>query len=277
MDKAQADAHMAKHKLHYKDINSAATKAYPKQFDRSEWPPAKNLPDSRSPPAGYGAHVAETNPGWCGTQAEVLALIKGTANPVVWKGTQAEVLALIKQGGGGSKSGVCHNCNKPGQWLRECTKPRREWGHTGTVDAPKTKAVGGKTFNWCAKCGRWTTTHDTSTHTGGVTSEKPEANLGLIESKTAWDDCNDPSAWHVNLDDPFWFGKVWTILVPYIKLLNFGLLFHCSPIIFAFLVGILNVIAPFCWISVLIVTLWLPVSLFTDYFCMYRWNSPRTF
>jgi hypothetical protein len=28
MDKPQADAHMVTHKLHYKDINSAATKAY---------------------------------------------------------------------------------------------------------------------------------------------------------------------------------------------------------------------------------------------------------
>jgi hypothetical protein len=33
MDKAQADTHMVTHKLHYKDINSAATKAYHKQFD----------------------------------------------------------------------------------------------------------------------------------------------------------------------------------------------------------------------------------------------------
>ena len=33
MYKAQADAHMAKEKLYYKDINSSATKAYCKQFD----------------------------------------------------------------------------------------------------------------------------------------------------------------------------------------------------------------------------------------------------
>jgi hypothetical protein len=58
MDKSQADAHMVARKLHYKDINSVATKAYRKQFDRGEWPPAKNLPDSRAPPAGYGAHIA---------------------------------------------------------------------------------------------------------------------------------------------------------------------------------------------------------------------------
>jgi hypothetical protein len=63
MDKAQSDAHMVKHKLHYKDINSAATKAYRKQFDRSECPPAKNLPDSKAPPAGYGATNPNKPPG----------------------------------------------------------------------------------------------------------------------------------------------------------------------------------------------------------------------
>jgi hypothetical protein len=71
MDKAQADAHMVTHKVHYKDINSAATKAYRKLFDRGEWPLAKHLPDSKAPPVGYGANVAETKQEWCGTQAEV--------------------------------------------------------------------------------------------------------------------------------------------------------------------------------------------------------------
>ena len=33
MDEVQADAHMIKQKLHYKDINSSATKVYCKQFD----------------------------------------------------------------------------------------------------------------------------------------------------------------------------------------------------------------------------------------------------
>jgi hypothetical protein len=160
--KAQADAHMTTHKLHYKDINSATTKVYRKQFDRSEWPPAKNLPDSKSPPAGYGAHVAETNTDWSGTQAKVLAMIQEASKPAEWKGTQAEVLALIKQANGGPKSGVCHNCNKAGHWSRECPEPKKDRGHNGTpnwkkvapiADAPLTKAVTEKTFNWCAKCG----------------------------------------------------------------------------------------------------------------------------
>ena len=60
MDKTQADAHMVKEKLHYKDINTAAIKTYRKHFDRGEWPPANNLPDSKGPPVGYGANVIES-------------------------------------------------------------------------------------------------------------------------------------------------------------------------------------------------------------------------
>jgi hypothetical protein len=295
MDKAQADTHMATHKLHYKDISSVATKAYRKQFDRGEWPPAKNLPDSKAPPAGYGANIAETTPEWGGTHAEVLALIQdaGTTQ-TVWKGTQAEVLALIKQeGGGGPKSGVCHNCHKPGHWSRECPEPRKDnRGHTGTpnwkkvaplADTPTTKTVSGKTFNWCGKCGRWTTTHATSTHTGGAAggSDKTEANL--VTSPTAWDVC-DPSAWHSDFNATPSFHDVWLLFVPYLKLFHCGLLFHFSPLFFGFLADILHVIstllwtqgvnvaAPLLWFLILIATLWLGLLPFSPDTPEPRWK-----
>ena len=114
MDKPHAAAHMVRENLHYKDINASATKAYCKQFDQGECPPAKNLPDSKAPPTGYSANITETK-AWCGTQAEVLAMIQEAgAKEVIWTGTEAEVLALIKLEGGGPKTGVCHNCGKPG-------------------------------------------------------------------------------------------------------------------------------------------------------------------
>jgi hypothetical protein len=113
MDKDAADAHMVKEKLHYKDINNGATKTYRKQSDLGQWPPAKNASDSKAPPAGYGAHLAQTKE-WCGTQAEVLAMIQGHAAPEkVWGGTQAEVMALIQnEQQNRTKTGVCHNCDK---------------------------------------------------------------------------------------------------------------------------------------------------------------------
>ena len=36
MDKPQADTHMVKEKLHYKEINASASKTYRKQFDQGE-------------------------------------------------------------------------------------------------------------------------------------------------------------------------------------------------------------------------------------------------
>jgi hypothetical protein len=113
MDKATADAHMMKEKLHYKDINSGATKTYRKQSDLGQCPPANNASDSK-PPSGFRANLAQTE-GWCGTQAEALALIQENAAPAkVWGGTQAEVMALIQhEQQNGTKTGLCHNCNKP--------------------------------------------------------------------------------------------------------------------------------------------------------------------
>ena len=59
VDKAQADAHTpVKAKLHYMEINAAATKAYRKQFDHGERPLANNLLDSKDSPTGYSANVA---------------------------------------------------------------------------------------------------------------------------------------------------------------------------------------------------------------------------
>ena len=282
MDKTQADDHMIKHKLHYKDINDAATKAYRKQHDRGEWPPAKHLPDSKTPPSGYGANIMESSKTWCGTQAEVLAMIQeaghGNADKIEWTGTQAEVLALIKQEGGGPKTGSCHNCGKPGHWSRECKEPRQNragnggghWKKVAPVDGtPTTKVVNGKTFKWCAKCVRWTTSHDTASHTGKKPDDdKTEANLGLVETSTAWD-INDPSAWHVGINDTVLWQDIWDTFGPYIKLLQFGLLFTFSPVFLEFVITVVwatgqtmwdqgvNIVTPVVWLLGLIATLWL--------------------
>ena len=47
----------------------------------------------------------------------------------------------------------------------------------------------GNTFNWCAKCKRWTTTHTTATHTGKPNDKKENrsASASLLEY--------DPSVW----------------------------------------------------------------------------------
>jgi hypothetical protein len=277
MDKDAADAHMVSQNLHYKDINNGATKTYRKQSDLGQWPPAKNASDSKAPPAGYGAHLAQAKDGWCGTQAEVLAMIQGHAVPEkVWGGTQAEVLALIQNSQQNrTKTGLCHNCNKPGHWSRECPSKKKEGGPpnwkkvappTGTA---ATKSVGEQTFNWCAKCGRWTVTHDTLSHTGGVgkvDASKTEANLGEAGPGLVF---QDPSAWHVDPFSSLTLGDLWYSIFPYFMLLQFGLLFSFSPVFFTFVVTLLSetsstlwnqgvtTLAPLSWLAGLLGTLWL--------------------
>jgi hypothetical protein len=278
MDKAAADAHMVKEKLHYKDINNAATKTYRKQSDLGQWPPAKNASDSKAPPAGYGAHLAQTKE-WCGTQAEVLAMIQGHAAPEkVWGGTQAEVLALIQNAQQNrTKTGNCHNCNKPGHWSRECPLKTKEGGTpnwkkvappTGTA---ATKLVGDKTFNWCGKCGRWTTTHDTLSHTGN--GGKTEANIGEAGPGLEF---QDPSAWHVDLYSSLTLGEIWYMFSPYVMLLQFVTLSYFSPIFLNFAATVLwatistlwnqgvNSLAPLCWLAGLLGTLWLGMQCAPD-------------
>jgi transposase InsO family protein len=174
--------------------------------------------------------------------------------------------------------------------MRECKAPKTEHATSGIPSGipsrtphwkqvpppdgtPNTKSVNGKTFKWCAKCGRWTTSHDTVSHAGPT--RVAEANLGLVENETAWD-VRDPSAWHVGFNDSFSLQDVWGFLGPYIKLLQFGLLFHFSPIFFDFLVNILStlgmamweqgysVVAPLVWLIGLLVTLGLGLLPFQD-------------
>ncbi|KAI2492314.1 hypothetical protein MHU86_22220 [Fragilaria crotonensis] len=117
-------------------------------------------------------------------------------NPI----TRAEVLNLIQSktsnnGAGLAKKGVCHKCNKPGHWSRECPENNKGKGRNGNGNerpkdvkswkstpppsgAPQVKQANGKAFNWCASCKRWTTTHATATHTGVKKSSEGPQGVG---------------------------------------------------------------------------------------------------
>jgi Zinc knuckle len=179
---------MLYNKLTYQDTCRHAEDAYRTLYDRKEWPPARNIRDSKAPPTSFGNLAID-----CETpraRSEVLTLIQ----------TQSH-----SSRNSGSKPGNCHKCGKGGHWANECPdksnsservnhrcggrpshqpRPGRgsnrrsndssgapSWRTTPPPsDSLTTKTHNGKTFNWCAKCHRWTTTHTTSTHTG----QKPQ-------------------------------------------------------------------------------------------------------
>ncbi|KAI2509100.1 hypothetical protein MHU86_5348 [Fragilaria crotonensis] len=192
---------MSSLRLTYKDICTQAEDTYRTLFDRKEWPPARHARDSKAPPPAFGNLAVEVNA------------------PI----TRAEVLTLMqnKPRVGGSptkKPGNCNKCGKPGHWANECpdkqqsSNPRSQrnqsnrqahvsasrkpgWRSTPpAAGAPTTKKTDTHTFNWCASCKRWTTTHSTETHTGvsrntvsnGTPAASSTAMLSLVQDPSVW-------------------------------------------------------------------------------------------
>jgi hypothetical protein len=203
-EKSAAQAHMVSEKLTYQDVCRQAEDAYRLQYDRKEWPPASHATDTRVPSATFGN----------------IALPEGSAI------TRAEVLNLIQSQTpcqDTPKKGNCHSCGKPGHWSNKCPEKnkngRKNVSGNGTPNsatgAHKTqswrtvppppgtamsKKVKDKTFNWCEKCRRWTTTHTTATHTGqrrnNASAPAPSAQANLSAFSIA-----DPSVWMFDFDD----------------------------------------------------------------------------
>ena len=204
-EKSGAQAHMVAEKLTYQDICRQAEDVYRTQYDRKEWPPSSNKPDPRAPNATFGNLAESENTAI--TRAEALNLIQQASNH---DQTQAK------------RRGNCQKCGKPGHWANKCPLNANQGQNSGRRDANGTgnrqnrahkpqswrtappppgtansKKVKDKTFSWCDKCRRWTTTHTTATHTGerrkapGEVSadqaQPPQVNLTMLEP--------DPSVW----------------------------------------------------------------------------------
>ena len=183
-DKAAADAHMLANGLTYKDICKQAQDIYKIFYDRNEWPPAQTPADSTAPPKSF-ANLSHPN--------------ANTLSPSVSSSPAS------------SGHGACHNCGETGHWHRDCPRlksasrpssssgcrsfprsnggcssggqgaargARRGWKFVGPKEGePTTKMMNDRLFKWCAKCARWTTTHDTSTHVGNTNQAKSQATI----------------------------------------------------------------------------------------------------
>jgi hypothetical protein len=177
-----ATARIIKEELTVRDICRIATDKYRNLASRGRWPPARHNPDSKAAPAKFGA----------------FALVPQHQN------------AKTKKDG-------CFNCRSLEHMARDCPEPKKEtqttkkrspdkqrrsntnpkrhenrnpWKRTppGPNDSP-TKKVKDRTWFWCEKCGRWSTTHGTSEHKSPTNGEaKHQANLVM-----------NHSAWHVGI------------------------------------------------------------------------------
>ncbi|KAI2504290.1 hypothetical protein MHU86_10128 [Fragilaria crotonensis] len=169
----------------------------------------------------------------------------------IWKHgnsiTRAEVLNLIQSktsnnGAGLAKKGVCHKCNKPGHWSRECPennkgkgrngngnerpKDVKSWKSLSSIWSTPSQASQWKGFQLVRKLQALDYYHATATHTGVKKSSEGPQGVGSAINNVSL--AFDPSVWTTEIevvpsvtDALFILRTMVTRILPYS--------FYCSP------------------------------------------------
>ncbi len=209
------------------------TTFYRTEISDGSWAAAKLPSSSRTPTSKFSANLASSSPSSSsdvqdtreGAITKLLALLHLDSSPM----EKGIARGQSSNGNQGSKpvgaSGNCHICGSPDHWARECPKKKtgtivsrkgkyhngnnlgsnnsrsnkqKSWRTTApTSGSPQTIHKNGRTFHWCAKCRRWSSTHGTAGHTGRSNTttnnnDKDSANLLSV----------DPGAWCTFIDPP---------------------------------------------------------------------------
>jgi hypothetical protein len=136
-------------------VRGEADGLYQELLEASEWTPANTAGDRQVVP-----------------QANLLSSLDETQlNALIQKAYQAGTNGNTANGEKDISNIECYNCKKKGHYANKCPEKRKElnWKKTPPGDGePQIKTVQREgtdvIFYWCAKCKRWTTSHNTLKH-----------------------------------------------------------------------------------------------------------------
>ena len=199
---------LLKAKLDYESVLKYATKEYNDLLKDKKWPPALSPSDSTSSTLAGLHHVSNS---------EVL--------------TKDSVLALIQKKLGsnkgikGGKGHPCFRCGSTDHQIRDCPEKsntsesnknntgKKNWKRVPPKDGEtESKKVGKRTFYWCARCNRWSTTHSTATHVRKQEHDVSAELANLAFSPGVW--CmstNDTGLHSTSTSENFSFSSIFTI------------------------------------------------------------------
>jgi hypothetical protein len=163
MEEKDRCAHMTSKDLTYFDLLKQVDEYYQDSIDDATWTPARMPSDSTQPSA------------YVGLQQNQVGGNDHFANVTCYNCNQTGHISRhcpsCQQGGRGGRSGTGRGqANRGGQGNQgrgRGSTGQNAWKRVAPASSePQTKVVGSHTFKWCEKCRRWSTTHDTASHTG---------------------------------------------------------------------------------------------------------------